>query len=109
MSAGEVRAGQVASVTYRLRNLANYPVTVVGAQSTCDCLATRDLPLRIEANGVAEMRLEFATRGAEVGAVVDHPVLLLLDADAPPISLNATAVIIPPDPKETSGTVRKGV
>lgn len=103
-SAGKVGAGNVAVVVFRLKNLVNSPVTVVGAKADCGCLATDNLPLTISPKGISEITLRFAARRNETGTHIRHGALLFLDVDQPPIYLTATAEVIPPEQVASVGS-----
>lgn len=104
VSAGEVAAREEARVAFRLKNLTAGPLRVVGAKADCACMAFDDLPLAIEPGEWGKMTVRFVPREAEVGQVVEHSVLLYLDATSVPVVLRAQAEVVPPEPRAVGGT-----
>lgn len=99
LDAGDAPAGKDTKVQFRLRNVSGRPVRVVGAKSDCGCVAVDDLPLTVDARQAAEMRLRFSPRPTEVGLLIRHKTVLLLDVDNPTIVLTVTARVVAGDAK----------
>jgi hypothetical protein len=94
VSVGSVPSREEVFVTFRLRNLTASRITVVGAVSSCECVAINDLPLTIRGGEVADFTLRFTPGQDSAGTEVEHTALLYLDAKNPPILLKANARVV---------------
>jgi len=101
-SVGEIHAGEPRSATFVLRNLIRKPVTIVGAKTSCGCIATGDLPLTIGAGGEGELTITVRPSERDVGCEYRHTALLYIDVRSPPILLEVTARVL--GPGNDSGT-----
>jgi hypothetical protein len=94
--AGEIEAGRKVSVAFELRNLTGFPVSVVGAQADCGCIAHDDLPLAIEPKSLSVLHVSFTPGISDVGHVVSHAVTLHLSVDGPPVVLRLEGTVVEP-------------
>jgi len=59
MDLRDVPCGERKKLSFRVKNLAAEPVHLLGANSSCSCLVTNDLPTIVPANGSCEIHAEF--------------------------------------------------
>lgn len=60
---GEGRQGEVRHAAFEVRNLSNAPVTIIGVSSSCTCVSTDKLPIRLPAGGSRPLRVELRLDG----------------------------------------------
>jgi hypothetical protein len=98
---GHVESGTRVTGEIRLMNLSGQAVRIVGAESSCGCVAYEDLPIELPPRGSAIMRPWFdAPKISEADAnhflsQVEHPIRLLLDVQSPPIIVRLDAKVVP--------------
>ena len=61
-SVGIVREGEKHAVVFELTNMSSQPVKILGAKSTCTCLAVDQLPVALPPHGVFRLRIGLRPR-----------------------------------------------
>jgi hypothetical protein len=57
---GTTRAGDTRTVVVRATNYSAQPVRIIGGNSDCSCVATRDLPVTVGAGETRELTIQIA-------------------------------------------------
>ena len=91
--AGDVRQNESVDIFYRLTNPTGLPLRVLGARSSCSCVAILDLPTTVEPGGAREIRLRVTGRKADT--LQREKAELIFDDSALRVVLNATANVRP--------------
>lgn len=91
--AGKVDEDGFVDVTYRLSNPTSAPVRVLGAKSSCSCMAILDLPTTVEAGQDRTIHLRITGRTAD--SLQRESATLVFGDSAMSMVLNATAIVRP--------------
>jgi hypothetical protein len=101
ISVGQVTSGERVNATLQLTNLSSQPVTVVGAQSNCGCIAYDDLPIELPPRSSVGIhswfeapRLDSPTELPRESSV-RHLIRLFVNVESPPIVVTLLANIVP--------------
>jgi hypothetical protein len=92
---GEGTVGESRTVTVWLRNHTNHWVRVVGGTANCKCVATKDLPLRLEPQDRRPIRIETKFTGSP-GQFVRQFILYLEDRDQPMVAARFRGRVVKP-------------
>ena len=87
------RPGDAAVAEFVLDNVTSLPVTVLGAETSCDCTTLQGLPITIPARGKTSLQFRMTTTPAESGRRVNTNIKLLLDTPSPIVALEIAAEI----------------
>ncbi len=87
------RAGEVRNASFQVRNLTSKPITVLGARTSCSCVATESLPILIppgsEKTFGATLRLDGASNER-----IDQSVQYVTDlTDQPLVNVRITGSV----------------
>lgn len=85
------RFTQRADRTFRVVNLAEVPINIVGANVTCGCLEIEGLPISLEPFAEGELTARITPTASGVGTPIRQSATLLLDVDGPRPRLTLTA------------------
>jgi hypothetical protein len=88
---GTLRQGQRVSVTFSLTNYTKQPITLLGAKSSCSCLAASDLPVVVPPGAKTDVR--FTARAKSRLGPYSEIVHVLVDGGRPSIALNVRGVV----------------
>lgn len=91
---GEIPAGKRATVSFEVRNLLSRAVTVVGAETSCGCVATDELPLVIQPGKRRAITFSVLPTAGDVGRPFEHIVRLFADVSGPPLVLRVRAEVV---------------
>ncbi|MCP4673990.1 MAG: DUF1573 domain-containing protein [Deltaproteobacteria bacterium] len=94
---GEVCVGGEAEGVFRLRNLTDQPITIIGGRTECSCVLGDEFPVQVDAMSFGEVSLRFTPGPRDAKRHVVHRTLLYLDVDAPEIVLTFSADVVPSD------------
>ncbi len=92
---GEVCVGDEAERVFRLRNLTNQSITILGGKTECACVLGDEFPVQVDAMSLGEVSLRFTPGPRDANRQVVHRALLYLDVDAPEIVLTFSADVVP--------------
>ncbi len=87
------RPGETATVSFTLDNVTNRPVTILAAETSCDCTTLQGLPITIPARGETALRFRLTSKPAEAGRRINTNIKLLLDTPSPVVALEIAATI----------------
>lgn len=90
---GELSAGDRKPVAFLLKNLTSQPVTVTGAQTSCGCLVTNDLPLTFAPLQEHELTLYITAKTPNSTGPFSHTVQLFLDVPSPTLVLRVEGLV----------------
>lgn len=85
------RPGDGAEVEFVLDNVTGRPVTVLGAETSCDCTSLQGLPITIPAGGDTPLKFRLTTTPAQAGRRINTSIKLLLDTPSPVVALEIAA------------------
>jgi Protein of unknown function (DUF1573) len=91
---GAVPFNEPVMAEFTIRNISSREVTIAGADADCGCFGLLDLPRTLAPSEVASMRIRFTPLATDVGEVVEHMALLILNVDGPPVVLKARAHVV---------------
>jgi hypothetical protein len=79
----EGRAGEERAVAVQVVNFGDRPTQIIGGSATCSCVATRDLPVTVDAGEAVSIRVKVTLR--ETPGRFEHPFLLYTDDGKQPV------------------------
>lgn len=82
-SLGNINAGTTARALFRVTNVEDVPVTIVGARTTCGCIKATSLPLTLEPRDSVDIAFAVKPVKLEPGASFHHAVMLYTDLPGP--------------------------
>jgi hypothetical protein len=80
-----LQVGMPSTVSVSIRNLRNYPIKVIGAETDCGCVVTGGLPLEVAASSADQFTVKITPKATDAGRVLSREVALLLDVESKPI------------------------
>ena len=107
-SFGTVVAGRERVINFYLTNRTNQPVTVVGANTSCGCTATGNLPLTIESAQTGQFQVTIATKSRR-GPFAESVELYTDLVSQPQLMLQVTGRIIEPAPPSQGNDLLTGL
>jgi hypothetical protein len=93
VSLGQGRAGEELAGTFTARNLSSKPIMIMGASTTCDCVATEGLPVSIRARGSRVLRPRLHLEGKPPQHIVQEITYLTSSPREPAIRVRIKAEI----------------
>ncbi|MBI2823519.1 MAG: DUF1573 domain-containing protein [Planctomycetia bacterium] len=95
LDVGEGIAGDNRDVAVVLTNVGRTPVTLVGATSSCGCISTDTLPLKVPARGLCQLSLHVGFSGDKE---FHHEIVYYTDRSSQPcVTLAVSGKIRPSD------------
>lgn len=92
--AGRLQGGQTASISFDLTNYSHQDVRILGAKTTCNCVALEDLPLELAPGTTGTVHVKLRARG-EQARLQRESATLIFDDPARRLTLTVTASITP--------------
>jgi Protein of unknown function (DUF1573) len=80
-SVGTVSAGEQHAVFFKIRNMSNQAVKIVGADSSCTCVVADQLPVNVPPHGVFRLRIGVHPKKSQPGQIAEH-VSLITDLES---------------------------
>jgi len=87
------RPGDASTVSFTLDNVTSRPVSILGAETSCDCTTLQGLPITIPAHGETSLKFRLTSSAAEAGRRFNSNIKLLLDTPSPVVALEIAAEI----------------
>jgi hypothetical protein len=84
------------SASFKLSNLTDSPIVVVGATTTCGCFMTERLPLTVAPGETQSLEFNVTAVRPRVGNAYEQIATLHLDTEGPPIRLGVKAIVADP-------------
>ncbi|MDR1385237.1 MAG: DUF1573 domain-containing protein [Planctomycetaceae bacterium] len=91
---GTISADQTRTGVFRLRNLSQQPVIILGAEADCSCVQSADLPLTVSPGTVIDFPVTFYSSQKDEGSLVRRQLLLNLNVDQPITMLVVRAKVV---------------
>ncbi len=92
---GDVPVGAEAEGVFRVRNLTDQSIVIVGGKTDCSCVLGDEFPLQVDAMSSGRVSLRFTPRPSDANRQVVHRTLLYLNIDSPSIVLSFAANVVP--------------
>ncbi len=93
--AGRLADGETGAVAFELTNYSRQSISILGAKSTCSCMALDDLPLTLAAGETGKIKVRLMARGGESRQIQREAATLIFDDPARAVTLTVTAVVSP--------------
>lgn len=93
--AGHLQDGQIALISFDLTNYSDQSVQVLGAKSTCNCMALKDLPLEFAPGASGTVRISLRATGGNKPQLQRESATLIFDDPARMLTLTVTASVTP--------------
>jgi len=90
---GRLKPGENKPVRFRLHSFYSQPLTIVGAYSSCSCVAIEDLPLTIAPFGSADLTVHVLGLTQDAGTLRRFTAELKCNVNVPTVRLTTTAVV----------------
>jgi hypothetical protein len=91
---GTILVGNVKTGKFKLKNIINKSITIIGAEIDCSCISVHCLPLTVPANSTVEFSFDLYVDKRAEEKIVRQQIMLYLDIDQPQIILNVKAQVI---------------
>jgi dolichol-phosphate mannosyltransferase len=92
---GYLDDGEVGTATFELANHGREPIRILGAKSTCRCVALDDLPMTIEPGQRGRIRVRVKARGSHQQTLQRESATLIFDDPTRAATLTVTAIVSP--------------
>lgn len=92
---GSLSADEIGTATFELANYGTAPIRILGAKSTCRCMALDDLPMTILAGESGTVHVRVTARGAIQQQLQRESATLIFDDPARSATLTVTAIVLP--------------
>ncbi len=93
--AGSLADGETGTVAFELTNYSRQPVRILGAKSTCRCMALDDLPMTLPPGQSERVRVRLKARGGESRQIQRESATLIFDDPVRSVTLTVTAIVLP--------------
>ena len=90
---GEAEPGAEVGAIFRLKNLTNREIKILGAESSCNCSVIDSLPVSIPPRTEIELPTKFSILMQEENSTIEKQVHLFFDIDHTPVYLNVIAKV----------------
>lgn len=90
---GRLQVGEIRTVFFRVKNPDANKVVILGAKTSCGCLAPKNLPRTLAPLEMMELELTIRARPRE--AMLEHNALLYTSPSGTPVVLRVAAMVDP--------------
>jgi hypothetical protein len=93
--AGSLPDGETSTVAFELTNYSRQPIRILGAKSTCRCVALDDLPITLPAGQTGKIRVRLKARAGKSRQIQRESATLIFDDPVRSVTITVTAIVLP--------------